>query len=134
MIVLWAVALKLGEQWFSSFKEKGICIEKSVDVLSPDSKWLATIETVDNGLGFGLGRVYNEVHIRTPGNPITDHGDADLSTVFYVESEQTPKDFPVVQWLNPRCLRIEYPNLHKPGKALVQINGITVEYRTRRAA
>src|SRR5262249_51750570 len=38
-------------------------VEKSTSLPAPDPTWVATFERVDNGMGFGLGAEYFEVHV-----------------------------------------------------------------------
>src|ERR1035437_3235801 len=134
LLASWGVTIGLGKLWRASFKEQGPIVEKTVVIPSPDRKWRATVETVDNGLGFGLGNIYNEVHLLAAGASIHDHGDRDSSVVFYIEAERSVNDFPTLQWLGPTRLLIEYPHLHQPGKSLRQFQGLTIEYRSRPAA
>lgn len=53
---------------------------------SPDSKWVATLEEVDNELGFGQGMLYDEFHLQLANEKILGHGDADSSAIFYADS------------------------------------------------
>src|SRR5262245_12473292 len=46
---------------------------------SPNAKWVATLEEVDNGLGFGLGAVYDEVHLTEQREAIGRPGDPGTS-------------------------------------------------------
>jgi hypothetical protein len=72
---------------------------------SPDGRWVATLEQVDNGLGFGLGMVYYEIHVHRPDQPIVDHGDPDRTVVFYVEALGRE---PRVAWREGTNLFVEY--------------------------
>jgi hypothetical protein len=132
------IALGIQRNWFGTLLDyllgitgNGPIVEKSISISSPDANWQATIERVDNGMGFGMGLEYNEVHIHSPGSSIVVHGDNSPSGVFYVESEGTEYDFPTLQWIDPNHILIEYPDLHKPGEAMSQFHGMTIEYRTR---
>ena len=40
------------------------------------------MERVDNGLGFGQGAVYDEVHVQRARTAVTEHGDRSDSVVF----------------------------------------------------
>jgi len=102
-------------------------VEQSTTYPSSDQEWQATLEHVDNGMGFGLGVLYYEVHVNRPGTPIKMHGDSDPSVVFYLDSEGVNP--PRVLWLAPRHLVIEYPTgPHEPGKKLDRIAGIAIGY------
>lgn len=48
---------------------------------APDGDWIATLELVDNGLGFGQGMLYDEVHVHRRGTPVTTHGNPSDSSV-----------------------------------------------------
>ena len=51
-------------------------------VPSPDNAVEAIVERVDNGLGFGQGAVYDEVHVQRARTAVTEHGDRSDSVVF----------------------------------------------------
>lgn len=56
-------------------------VRKVDDRPFPDRRWVATLEEVDNGAGFGIGMLYDEVHIHHPDETITYHID-DKSVIF----------------------------------------------------
>lgn len=101
---------------------------------SSDKQWVATLEEVDNGLGFGLGMLYDEVHIHRPNEKISDHGDDGNSVIFYVSSMGKVGDRPKIKWLDSTHLLISYYPATieggKPGKALRKFQGIFIEYET----
>ena len=105
-------------------------VMESKAYLSPDSHWSAVSERVDNGMGFGLGRLYEEVHLLPSERRIEAHGDESPSVIFYIESEQTEADRPKIEWLDGRHIRIEYSALHRPYKALTSFQGFTIQYKT----
>lgn len=119
---------------FYSLKDEGkpIVISTS-DVTSPDTRWVATLETVDNGLGFGLGRLYDEVHVRRPHDVISDHGDPDESVVFYIDSTENAGNAPRVTWSGATHLVIKYhiaePTGTGPGKSVASFRGLSIEYQ-----
>ncbi|HJW09868.1 MAG TPA: hypothetical protein VJ483_09555, partial [Holophagaceae bacterium] len=97
---------------------------------SPDSKWEFISEHLDNGMGFGMGALYDEVHIHRPGEGAFKHGDQDASAVFYIESTYQDGDRPVVQWIDAHNLLIRYPDINKPGRAITQFQGVAIRYET----
>lgn len=85
---------------------------------------------MDNGLGFGLGAVYDEVHLGKQGETIGDHGDKGKSVVFYVESTYG-KGKPVnVKWLSNDRIQIIYDGSLMPGKKQTILKGVAIEYQT----
>ena len=46
----------------------GPVVQNSSDVTSPDLQWTATLELVDNNLGWGQGLLYDEIHL-SPQSP-----------------------------------------------------------------
>jgi hypothetical protein len=102
-------------------------VVQSWSYASPDGQWQATLEEIDNGLGMGLGVLYDEVHVHKPGPVTTGHGDSDRSVIFYVDSEAVGP--PLVQWTGNRHLSIVYQNgPHEPGKKLDRIADVAIEY------
>jgi hypothetical protein len=85
------------------------------EAASPDGRWIATSETVDNGLGFGMGMMYYEIHVRRPNERIKTHGDADDTTVFYIHTDGRQ---PRPTWLDARHLLIEHEVFDDHGKAM----------------
>jgi hypothetical protein len=104
------------------------------DFPSPDRKWVATLEEVDNGLGFGQGMLYDEVHIHHSNEKISDHGDDDRSAVFYANSMGAPDKRPQIKWIDSAHLLIIYAPSRieggAPGKALKEFHGIRIDYDT----
>ncbi|HMN46868.1 MAG TPA: hypothetical protein PKE27_19980 [Povalibacter sp.] len=94
---------------------------------SPDLKHEATVEAVDNALGFGLGAIYDEVHVWVPGATF-QHGDSDSTAVFYAESAYPEGVGPTVRWLNPHRLVIQYPEKNPPGRMKSEMLGISITY------
>lgn len=86
------------------------------DVASPDGRWIATTEAVDNGLGFGQGMVYYEIHLHRPGQRIADHGDPEASSVFYIEAEGRA---PRTRWRDATHLLVLHEVRDRRGLALV---------------
>lgn len=118
---------------YGAFKSEGRpLVVTASDFRSPDTRWIATLETVDNGLGFGLGMLYDEVHLRRPGDNITSHGNESESVVFYVaaigESGQPPR----LMWEGPERLVITYDAARHmesgPGRRVGKLHGISIAY------
>lgn len=112
-------------------------IVKHVDLPSPNGSWIATLEEVDNGLGFGLGMLYDEVHIRRHGEKISDHGDEDRSAVFYANSFGAHSEVrPQIKWIDSTHILISFsPSRIEgeiPGKMLKEFGDIQISYTTSR--
>jgi hypothetical protein len=103
------------------------------DLESPNRDWIATLETVDNGLGFGQGMLYDEVHIRRPDETVSSHGDRAESAVFYIDAMGTPGDRPRLTWRDATHLIIGYDKRRstesRPGKSITTFHGISIEYQ-----
>jgi hypothetical protein len=97
-------------------------------VPSPDKTLEAIVERVDNGLGFGQGALYDEVHVLRAGSPVLEHGDPGGSVLFYV-MQDTNTDVPVTaSWIGPRRLVITYDGRRTPGRIVRQFGDISVDY------
>ena len=99
----------------------------SVSTASPSGEWKAVIEEVDNGLGFGQGALYEEVHVVKANEQATTHGDAGQSVVFYAESMYEKGSRINIKWLSANKLQILHDHAQKPGKHLQNYRGITLE-------
>jgi hypothetical protein len=101
---------------------------------SANGQWVATLEEVDNGLGFGQGMLYDEVHIHHPDERIADHGDDDKSAIFYANSMGKSGKRPQIKWIDSTHLLITYSPATidggTPGKALKEFHGILIDYDT----
>jgi hypothetical protein len=105
----------------------------SAQYRSPDSRWEAVLERVDNGLGFGQGLMYSELHIHAPNQLISDHGGTASTVVFYLEETYTTTWVPIepsVEWTGANRLLVKYPDLYMPGKMQTSFVDITIEYQT----
>jgi hypothetical protein len=100
----------------------------SQELLSPDGAYAATLEQVDNGLGFGQGALYEEVHLRRRGEPVGAHGDPGASVVFYAESTYQGKNDVRLTWLDSRHLRVSYGRKQRPGRAIGALGGVAIEF------
>jgi len=105
-------------------------VKRSQAYPSPDSIYAATLEEVDNGLGFGQGALYEEVHITRRGESVGAHGNPGRSVVFYVESTYKVGSGVKVSWLDSRHLRVEYSRDLHPGRALSNWDGVAIEFLT----
>jgi hypothetical protein len=113
--------------------DDGPIVGKHVGYLSPDGEWGATLEVVDDGLGFGQGRLYDEVHGRRPNEAISSHGERADSAVFYKASAGNPPDEVSLDWRDARHLVIAYDDdsRARPGKNMTRFHGISIKYRVR---
>jgi hypothetical protein len=103
------------------------------DYPSPDLRWVATLEEVDNGAGFGLGMLYDEVHIHHPDEKITDHID-DRSVIFCANATGDSRKRPQIKWIDSTHLLITYDPARIDGRspehALREFHGIGISYDT----
>lgn len=104
---------------------------KSRSIDSPSKLLVATIEEVDNGLGFGQGMIYDEIHVSSRYSPIGFHGDKDSTVVFYAESNFDKGNPPEVTWISDDKLVITLDPSTTRGKRFKGSNGLTIEYRVR---
>jgi hypothetical protein len=99
--------------------------------VSPNGqKWL-TVETIDNGLGFGLGRLYEEVHVTHGATPIRGHGDSDPSVVFYVDVTEGRGESVDVRWIDDKSIEISYERSQVPGRMATSAAGVSIAYKVR---
>lgn len=117
-----------------AFKDDGkAMVGTTSDVRSPDMQWIATLETVDNGLGFGQGMLFDEIHIRRPNERILDHGDTDDSSVFYIDSMGQSNHPPRIRWDDSTHLIVTYAAAGHlgtgPGKSVRNFRGVSIEYK-----
>ena len=112
-----------------SARESGPIVQSSSRLRAPSSSWEAVLEEVDNGLGFGLGRLYAEIHLVQQGDAIQAHGDAVPSVIFYYDASDLPASKPTLRWVASDRLLIESPKGAKPGKIIRQFGPITIEYK-----
>jgi hypothetical protein len=105
-------------------------IVNSSELLSPDLRWTVTLEHVDNGLGFGQGLLYDEVHLSTSKRwrLFWRHGEPDKSAIFYVNSADGYP--PKARWIDPQHLLVIYPACNTPGRALTRFESVFVSYET----
>ena len=96
---------------------------------SPDGGFTATLEEVDNGLGFGQGALYDEVHLTRQGEAVGEHGDPGPSVIFYAESAYKAGSEVKVTWIDGRHLRVEYTRERRPGRAVSQLDGVAIEFQ-----
>ncbi len=101
---------------------------KSHEVLNPSGTLVATVEVVDNGLGFGLGAMYDEIHISRAGSSSFRHGDRDSSVAFYAESTYNKGRPPRVEWASDTLLLVILDPLTKPGCQKFSLNGVSIKY------
>lgn len=61
------------------------------------------MEQVDNGLGFGLGRLSYEVHVQPVGTATRYRGDSSVTSIFHVDAiSQSERYKPEVLWAESR--------------------------------
>lgn len=110
-------------------------VGRHFDLASPNGDWIATSEEVDNGLGFGQGMLYHEVHVRRPNTSISSHGDRAESAIFYVSSMGANGELPSLSWRDATHLVVGYDSKtsagERPGKSMTSFHGISIEYRVK---
>lgn len=125
--------LASGYRFITTFKTEPL-LGQVKDFPSPDKRWVATVEAVDNGLGFGLGMLYDEVHIHHPDEKIENHGDDDRSTIFIANAVGESAKGPQIKWIDSTHLLITYDPARiegsEPGKALKGFREIGINYHT----
>jgi len=95
--------------------------------LNPSGKLAVVLEEVDNGMGFGQGALYREVHIVNAGETPEAHGDPSKTVVFYAESTYGKGKDVTVEWLSEGNLRIRYDAIQRPGRQLRSYRGVSVD-------
>lgn len=133
-----ALAVSLVGTAFYAFSQRDggqAIVLKHSELASPDGKWIATLESVDNGLGFGQGMLYDEVHIRRPNESVSSHGDSAKSAVFYIDVMEATGERPYLTWRDATYLIIGYDKKRstggRPGKCLKSFYGISIEYQPK---
>jgi hypothetical protein len=96
---------------------------------SPDSHWEAIVEKVDNGLGFGQGAAFHEIHIQPVGSRVTYHGNESASVIFYVGIAAEPF---IVEWTGERRLRVTHSALETPGRQVSRYMDVDIQYELAR--
>ncbi|MEX8505746.1 hypothetical protein [Leptothrix ochracea] len=104
-------------------------VESSRTFESPNAELVATLESVDNGLGFGLGALYEEVHIGKRNELPSTHGEKSPSVAFYIQAAEHPATSVSVRWLGNNELEISHHSSIKPGKAVSALAGVSIKYR-----
>ena len=93
---------------------------------SPSLKRSAVFEELDNGLGFGLGALIQEVHVVDANTEIQDHGGPSHSVVYWADISEY-KGGPIeVKWLSDEELQITYEHSLTPGKASSRLGAVVI--------
>ncbi|WP_457329541.1 hypothetical protein [Rhizobacter sp. P5_C2] len=128
-LALTAIVLSGGACVYKAFSAEAIpIVVTSVDFASPDGQFVATVERVHNGLGYGAGALYEEVHLSRVPKPLFKHGDPDPSVVFYVEPVSGVSGAPTVQWIESARLRVILDPRSKPNRKPASIGQVWIEY------
>lgn len=99
-------------------------------IASPDSRWEAILEKVDNGLGFGQGMVFDEIHVQSMGSPVVYHGSESVGLVFYAEALSGS---PTVRWVGEQRLEVAHSASVKPTRQVQRLMDVEIEYRLLKA-
>jgi hypothetical protein len=105
----------------------------SSSVASPDARWEATLDEVDNGLGFGQGRAFYELHLQEHGAKVVRRCEESVSCVFYVE-ETANNGKPTTEWTAPRRLTVKYRTSTTPIRQVPRYMDVQIDYRPIEAA
>lgn len=124
LLLLAAIAMQFG-------CSQSPIVENSRSVPSPSGAKLLTVETVDNGLGFGLGRLYEEVHVTFGSRSIHGHGESDVSVAFYVDVTEARGESVDVRWIDDKSIEISYDRSQAPGRMANSVAGVSVAYKVR---
>jgi hypothetical protein len=100
----------------------------SSSVRSPDAKWEATLEKVDNGLGFGQGQAFFELHIQDLGATVVRRCQESVSCVFQIE-EISHNEEPTIEWTGPRQVTVKYRSSSTPIRQVPRYMDVQIEYR-----
>jgi len=95
---------------------------------SPDNALDAIVERVDNGLGFGQGAVYDEIHVLIRGSSVLVHGDPSVSVVFYAQEEINVDNRVTAHWVSARHLVINYEPRRFCGRRTTRFGDILIDY------
>jgi hypothetical protein len=109
-------------------------VMESTRLPSPDGRSVAIVEVMDNGLGFGQGVAYDEIHVGLADLIETNHGEEDLSAVFYASQESSSDTKPEIRWLDDHHLLVLYDPKRAPHKLLGSAAGVQIQYRPRAGA
>ena len=101
---------------------------ESQRVPSSDKVLEVVVERVDNGLGFGQGAVYDEIHVVRRGTPVLKHGDHSNTVLFYVMEETDADNRATASWRGPRQLVITYDGRRTPGHFVRRLGDVSVGY------
>lgn len=103
---------------------------KADDFVSPDSHWTATLERVDNGLGFGQGALYYEVHLSKTGSwrYFWRHGDPEKSVIFYAPVGYPESKEPEIKWTDSQHLLILCRDLNNAGRKVLRFHDVDIRY------
>ena len=126
------VILLVGAVVLAGCKDGIPIVLSSSSVASPDARWEATLEEVDNGLGFGQGRAFFELHIQDKGAKVVRRCDESVSCVFCLE--ETSDDKPTIEWTGPRHLTVKYRAATAPLRQAPRYMDVQIEYRAIEAA
>lgn len=124
------VALLVCVAWARTGSGPLVVATKTFD--GPGNGLIATLELVDNGLGFGLGAIFEEVHITSPIKMVGTHGQSGESVVFVTEANDEAHGKPVeVVWIDARDLRITFDAHQRPGTQQTRSHGVDIGYAQR---
>ena len=98
---------------------------------NPSGSLVATVEVLDNGLGFGAGMLYNEIHIAASGERSFVHGNPAPTVVYYCESTSEEDLPPEVKWLKDDQLLVTLAPRGCPARQRTAIPSVFVKYVVR---
>jgi hypothetical protein len=121
------VLAMVGMLFFAVYYDPAVPTATVVATLpNPGGTFIAVVEKVDNGMGFGQGMLYDEIHLLRHGEAVAGHGDESKTSIFYLGDAAAA---PEVRWTDDQHLSVSYaegPSEHavtRPG-----MNGLVVTY------
>lgn len=127
--LLTALALLLSAHLGCLFQKDGIPnVIRSSRITSPNSQWDAVLDTVDNGLGFGMGLLYEEVHLERKGAVPLVHGDPGKTVIFYVEKADYDHNEVTASWTDSSHLVIEYAGNETYGPRVPMLGNVSITF------
>ena len=92
----------------------------------PGGRYIAVVEKVDNGMGFGQGMRYDEIHLVRRGDAISGHGDDSKTSIFYIGDAPAA---PQVHWTDDRQLSVSYAgSVNSHAVTQPAMDGVVVTY------
>jgi hypothetical protein len=126
-IAILAIAVFVVRTFFATHYPKTVA-----EVVSPDNQWIATLELVDDGAGFGMGMLYDEIHVRRSDEQITRHLDWPNPAVFCTDAMAAVNSAePKIMWKDSNHLVIIFDparSINTARERATSFHGVKVKY------